>query len=305
MTARRGVMLPVTAPAPVLLDLARQAEAAGVDEVWVAEDLGLHGGFALAGAILARTSRVQVGLGIAPAAARNPSFLAMEAVTLAQLYPARFRLGIGHGMPDWMRSIGAWPASPLTRLEETLIAVRRLLAGERVDLDGREVDLAGVELKHAPVHIPLFAGVRGPRSLAVAGRVADGLVLAGWSGPAYIRHARTVAEEAGGRNLEVVASARFALEEASDVVSAAERVTADLGRAGSSIRDMLVDDGAARTDGHDRIRGVGIAGDVGELRRGITRWDDAGSDVVLLDPLSVADLEAALDLGVIDPGLRD
>jgi 5,10-methylenetetrahydromethanopterin reductase len=287
-----AVMLPVTADARSLLDLARRAEEAGVDEVWVAEDLGLHGGVALSAAVLSATSSAHVGLGIAPAAARNPAFLAMQAATLAQLHPGRFRLGIGHGMRAWMRAIGAWPVSPLARLEETMVAVRRLLAGERVTLAGREVQLEEVVLAHAPVDVPLFAGVRGPRSLELAGRVADGLVLAGWAGPAYIEQARAIAEAAGRRRLTVVASARFALDEAERSSSAVDRLTADLARAGDVLGAMRLG-GDARSDGG--LTSYGIAGDGADLQAGIARWAAAGADVVLLDPLTPQDLEAALE----------
>jgi 5,10-methylenetetrahydromethanopterin reductase len=291
--AKLAVMLPVTADARALLDLARRAEAAGVDEAWIAEDLGLHGGVALSAAVLSATRSANIGLGIAPASARNPAFLAMQAATLAQLHPGRFRLGIGHGMPEWMRAVGAWPGSPLARLEETFVAVRRLLAGERVTFVGREVQLEDVVLAHAPVDVPLFAGVRGPRSLEVAGRVADGLILAGWAGPAYIEQARAVAEAAGGRPLTVVASARFALDEAEMGSRAVDRLAADLERAGD-VREAMQLGGDDRSD--DRITSFGIAGDAAELQAGIARWAAAGADVVLLDPLTPQDLEVALGI---------
>jgi 5,10-methylenetetrahydromethanopterin reductase len=307
-----GLMLPVSADAPTVVELARRAEDGGVAELWIAEDLGLHGGVALVGAVLAATDQVPVGLGIAPAAARHPAFLAMQAATLGQLYPGRFRLGIGHGMPDWMRSLGVWPASPLTRLEETILVVRRLLAGEHVTFAGEEVRVDGTRLATAPVEVPIYAGVRGPRSLEAAGRVADGVVLAGWTGPAYIRHARALVEAAAGRERRVVASARFAVDDvrtpgsaqvagAAQVAgSAHERLAADLARAGRSIADMVVHaPGEGRPEAAALLAEVGIAGTVTDLRDGIRRWRAAGADLVLLDPLSVSDLEVVLAAGAV------
>ena len=78
------------------------------------EDLPFRGGIAQAGVVLASTERIRVGVGILPAAVRNPVFAAMEASTLAELYPGRLVLGVGHGMPGWIRQVGAWPSSPLT-----------------------------------------------------------------------------------------------------------------------------------------------------------------------------------------------
>jgi alkanesulfonate monooxygenase SsuD/methylene tetrahydromethanopterin reductase-like flavin-dependent oxidoreductase (luciferase family) len=91
-----------------------------------------------------------------------------------------------------MRQIGAYPASPLAALEETLVAVRRLLAGERVSMTGRHVDLDEVELVFPPASAPpVLAGVRRPKSLAVAGSSADGTILAEPSPPEFVRTALT------------------------------------------------------------------------------------------------------------------
>ncbi|GAA2335241.1 LLM class flavin-dependent oxidoreductase [Dactylosporangium salmoneum] len=185
--ARIGVMLPRDLPADQVLTYARSAERLGFDELWVVEDLGFRGGVAQAGAVLAATSRVVVGIGIMPAGARNAAFAAMELATLAQLFPGRLIAGIGHGMPDWMRQVGARPASPLTLLREHAVAVRTLLRGEPGPAAGRYVDVEGVVIGERP-HVvpPVVLGVRGPKSIAIAGQVADGVLLAEPAAPPYI-----------------------------------------------------------------------------------------------------------------------
>lgn len=186
-----GIMLPRDLPGHEVLDFARAADDAGFHELWVVEDLGFRGGIAQAAAALAVTSRIRVGVGILPASARNVAFTAMEAATLVDLFGDRLALGIGHGMPDWMASVGAWPESILTSLDEHTRALRALLSGERVTLAGRYVHLDGVRLEgERHVVPPILAGVRGPRSLALAGRVADGTVLAEPAAPGYIAEAR-------------------------------------------------------------------------------------------------------------------
>jgi 5,10-methylenetetrahydromethanopterin reductase len=119
-----------------LVAYARRVEAAGLDELWVVEDCFYIGGVAQAATALAATNRISVGLGIAPAVARNASFLAMEFATLARMHPGRFHGGIGHGVAEWMEQIGARPASWLAALEETTTAVRSLLAGDEVNVSG-------------------------------------------------------------------------------------------------------------------------------------------------------------------------
>ena len=185
-----GVMLPRDLPADLFRTYAQRAEALGFDELWLVEDCFFRGGIAQAGAALAMTERIRVGIGILPAAVRNAAFTAMEAATLAELFPGRVDVGVGHGMPGWMRQVGAWPTSPLTMLEEHLDAVRAVLRGGRVDVDGRYVSLDGVDLNTPPSSVPrVLAGVRGPKSLALAGRSADGTVLAEPVTPEYVAEA--------------------------------------------------------------------------------------------------------------------
>ncbi|WP_432502912.1 LLM class flavin-dependent oxidoreductase [Kineococcus arenarius] len=193
-SGRTGVVLPRDLDAARVLPFARRAEELGFDELWVVEDLGFRGGVAQAAAVLASTSRLRVGIGVLPAGARNVAFTAMEVATLAQLFPGRLDVGLGHGMPAWMRSVGQWPAGPLALLEEQFLALASLLRGEVADTTTSPgpVHLDSVRLDPSAVPDdvpPLLAGVRGPRSLALAGRVADGTVLAEPTTPEYVRAA--------------------------------------------------------------------------------------------------------------------
>jgi alkanesulfonate monooxygenase SsuD/methylene tetrahydromethanopterin reductase-like flavin-dependent oxidoreductase (luciferase family) len=87
-----------------------------------------------------------------------------------------------------MHQMGARTPSPLTTLEEAIWIVRRLLHGEQVTLDGAVFTMREVALAVPPADVPpVLAGVRGPKSLSLAGRVADGVVLAEGAGPTYVR----------------------------------------------------------------------------------------------------------------------
>jgi 5,10-methylenetetrahydromethanopterin reductase len=222
---RTGVMLPRDLDASSVLEYAARAEELGFDELWVVEDLGFRGGVAQAAAVLASTRTIRVGVGILPAGARNAAFAAMEAATLAQLFPGRVDVGIGHGMPDWMRAVGAWPRRPLGHLEEYVTTVADLLHGRAVvdrtgsDRTGADpaghddaggADPRGLETGVAldPTSVPsvvpdLLLGVRGPRSLAVSGRGADGTILAEPCTPEYVRAA--IRQIAASRPHRVVA----------------------------------------------------------------------------------------------------
>ncbi|GGQ38263.1 N5,N10-methylene tetrahydromethanopterin reductase [Streptomyces griseomycini] len=191
-TGAIGVLLPCDIQPADMIAFAREADTCGFDELWVVEDLGHRGGLAQAATVLARTQRIRVGVGLLPAAARNVAFTAMEAATLAQLHPSRIDIAVGHGMPDWMRSAGAWPHSPLTLLREYINALKTLLTGEPADTHGRYVRLDGLRLHPStvPEQTPdVFAGVRSPKSLAVSGETADGTLLAEPVTPPYVHQA--------------------------------------------------------------------------------------------------------------------
>ncbi len=188
--AATGMCFDRTFPAGLVTEMARRLDSGGADQLWLIEDCFYTAAGGLAGAALAVTERLQVGLGILPAVARNPAVTAMEIATLCGLAPGRLLPGIGHGVQEWMDQMGARTPSPLTTLEEVIVAVTRLLAGETVTVDGREVHLRDVALDQPPASPPpVLAGVRGPKSLAMAGRVAGGVVLAEPASPTYVRWA--------------------------------------------------------------------------------------------------------------------
>jgi len=137
-------------PAASIVARAQAAEAQGFDEFWVIEDCFFTAGVSLAATALAVTNNITVGLGIMPVVARNAAMSAMEIATLAELAPGRFHAGLGHGVQSWMKQMDAAVDSPLTVLEETIVAVQRLLAGERVSVDGRYVTLRDVQLDQPP-----------------------------------------------------------------------------------------------------------------------------------------------------------
>jgi alkanesulfonate monooxygenase SsuD/methylene tetrahydromethanopterin reductase-like flavin-dependent oxidoreductase (luciferase family) len=194
-----GMCFDRTFPASAVAEFARRLEDGGVDEMWFIEDCFFTTAPPLAAVALATTERLRVGLGILPAVARTAAVTAMEIATLASLGPGRVVAGIGHGVPSWMAQMGVAPESAVTTIEEVLVAVRALLRGDEVTTEGRTVRLDHVRLEHPPEPVPpVVAGVRGPRSLAVAGRRADGVLLDGPCPPAYVELARAEADAPAG-----------------------------------------------------------------------------------------------------------
>ncbi len=173
-----GVTFRPQSPPEELREVARSAEAAGIAQLWLWEDCFCEGGLTTATAALAWTERLQVAVGLLPVPLRNPALAAMEIATVARMFPGRFLPGLGHGVLEWMEQVGARVASPMGLLREYTTAVRDLLHGRTVDVDGRYVHLRDVALDWPPASPPpLLVGARGPKTLRLAGELADGVIL--------------------------------------------------------------------------------------------------------------------------------
>lgn len=191
-----GVTFRPQSPPERLHDVVQVAEAAGIDELWLWEDCFFEGGLTTASAALAWSAELHVGIGLMPVPLRNPALMAMEIATLARMFPGRFLPGLGHGVLDWMKQVGAGAPSPMTLLREYTVAVRGLLHGKTVHADGKAVHLDGVALDWPPQQVPpLLVGGRGPKTLRLAGELADGVLLDEVTTPEKVRAAVDIVEE--------------------------------------------------------------------------------------------------------------
>lgn len=263
-----GVVFRPQLPPERLRAVARAADDAGLEELWLWEDCFLEGGISAAAAALAWTERVRVGVGLLPVPLRNVAVTAMEAATLHRMFPGRAILGVGHGVQDWMGQVGARAESPVTLLREHLDALRALLRGERVSTAGRYVKLDGVALDWPPAGAPeVLAGATGPRSLRLSGAAADGTVLTAATGPEGVRRARRLIDEgrkSAGRtdHHRVVVYLHTATGP-----DAAARLRAEI-----------------EANGEDPLPEHGVAGDAGAVAKAVQRLAEAGADTVVLQP---------------------
>lgn len=196
-----GLMVPPSLPPERLPDIARAADAAGLDHLWVCEDCFATTSIAYAALALAVTDRISVGTGFLSAPVRNVVTAAMDYSILARNFPGRVLPGIGHGWQPHMAQIGAKVGSPLTLLEEYVTALRDLLAGKEVSTAGRYVRLDRVRLDWPPPEpLPIMIGANGPNSLRLAGRLGDGTLLTSMvSAEAVAGHCALIAPKPGHR----------------------------------------------------------------------------------------------------------
>ncbi len=188
---------------PELREYGRIAEAAGFDSLWVTERYFHEETFSLLGYLAATTLDIKLGVGVVNPFTRNPALLGMGAATLDRISDGRFLLGLGRSDRSVIQGKMGIPYSePLAALKEAVGIIRDLLSNKTVSTDGR-FRLNGVHLAVQPVQQPppIYLAAIGPKSLRLAGAVADGVLLNAYVPTDYIRYAvreiRQAAEEAG------------------------------------------------------------------------------------------------------------
>ena len=173
-----------------MIALARSAEQAGIDSIYLTE--AWRSGFVGLAAIALATERVEIGPYILNAYARSAWVTAMSAIDLDELSGGRLVLGVGSGNKhineDWQ---GIPQDRPVRKMEEYVALLKAAMStrvGETLEWEGQMHRMnwppAVQPLRES---IPVFLAALYPQMTAVAGRVADGLALGALLSPDYIQ----------------------------------------------------------------------------------------------------------------------
>ena len=169
-----------SAPARTL-EIAHAADQAGIDAIWVSEDPEGWDAFALLGALANVTSRAQLGTSVTSPWPRHPNLLAASVATLDRLSGGRAVLGLGRGQVEWHRdALGVETGSPLQALRETITLLRAWWQPPFIASSppGSHVRVRDWERSVAPIQPPpIYLAAAGPRTLALAGELADGVIF--------------------------------------------------------------------------------------------------------------------------------
>ena len=176
------------------MEYVRLAEEKGFEAVWQAESRLVREATVPMAAFAAVTEQIAVGSGVVNNWTRNVGLLAATFSTLDDLAPGRIKLGIGAWWDPLAAKVGIHRHKPLTAMRETVEAVRRLLAMERVTYDGEFVHLDDVEIDivhgdRSPKNVPIYIGATAMKMMELAGEIGDGVVLNYLVGPGYNREA--------------------------------------------------------------------------------------------------------------------
>ena len=196
-----GVALQGRYPPDVFEDMVRVVDRCGYDYLWLT-DSSLHTRNPYVHLALASrlTTSLVLGTAVTNPQTRHPGIVAVNAATLEELAPGRTVLGIGAGDRP-LRELGLRPAR-LQEMRDSIHAIRGLLAGESVTHDGTRFRMENAHLRFGSSYrIPVFISASGPKTLALAGEIADGVIFLGGlfrDGVEYgLRHIDRGAQRAG------------------------------------------------------------------------------------------------------------
>jgi alkanesulfonate monooxygenase SsuD/methylene tetrahydromethanopterin reductase-like flavin-dependent oxidoreductase (luciferase family) len=177
---RIGIQLPEVERVvhrPEYLSMARAAEEAGFDSLWLGDhllydepDRGPWEVWTQIAALAAATERVTIGPLVACVGFHPPGLIAKMAATIDEISQGRFILGVGAG---WNRrefdAFGIPYDKRVSRFEEAFAIIRGMLDGERVTLAGEFHRADDLLLLPPPRRrIPIVIGSNGPRMLGIA-----------------------------------------------------------------------------------------------------------------------------------------
>ncbi|GIW42040.1 MAG: LLM class F420-dependent oxidoreductase [Candidatus Binatia bacterium] len=307
-----AMSMPIAASVPECLEWTRRAEEMGYESVWIAETGGPDP-FVLAGRIAEHTSRARIGTAVSPVYFRTPATIAAAAGTVAQLAPGRFVLGLGSSSHAMVENWHGLPfEKPVTRVRETVEVVRRMLAGEKVEFEGKTIRTRGFRLMVPPPSpVPIYVGALRPPMLELAGEIADGVVVNLFPVEALPRMLESVAAGArrAGRDastLEVVCRHQVLVTDDKD--AAREMFRAALAGYfatpvynrfaawyGFEEEAALVAEGFRKRDRALTRRGmsdrfvdsIGIFGTADECRARVAEYAAAGVTTAVISPLAV------------------
>src|SRR6266545_1501490 len=183
-------------------DLARRAEEAGFESVWVAETA--RSVYVQAALAAQATERITVGTAVALAFPRSPAITAMAARDLAELSGGRFVLGLGSQVKRVNEQRFSVPFEhPAAKMAEAVEAIRAVLGafeGRPIDHRGRFYTITMPPFPGAPPApggVPIYLAAVNERMAEAAGRVADGISGHPMTSPRWIAEVLRPAIERG------------------------------------------------------------------------------------------------------------
>ncbi len=159
-----------------MLELAKLVDESGADRLGISDVAMLRDTFLVQAICAEATQRVRIGSLVSNPYVRHPAVVAATLATLNEISKGRAFLGIGVGAG--LSGLGIDQSRPARRLEEFLLAVGKLLSGEKLDWEGPAYRFRGAQLaSDITGQVPVVVGTRSRQVAMLAGSMADTVVV--------------------------------------------------------------------------------------------------------------------------------
>ena len=172
------------------IDLAKLANQYAFDAVTVYCDAPYHPSYGPLLLMAPHIERARLGPSGIPPSRMHPLDIAAQTALLAELAAGGVYIGLVRG--GWLADHGIRELDPpITAIRESIDIIRKLLAGESANYDGRVFQIAPHVRAPYPLpsdEIPLQIGTWGRKLATLAGEVADEVKIGGSANPDMIPH---------------------------------------------------------------------------------------------------------------------
>lgn len=188
MTATLGINLMAVQPPDQFIQTATFVESAGFSHMFVA-DSSLHARdvYPYLTLLATHTQRVRIGPLVTHPYTRHPAVNANALATINEISGGRTIANIGAGDRPVMEL--GYPIARARVVRDAFLAMRRLLAGETMDVAAETFRLQAAALHYGRRPMPMYLTASGPRMLELGGELADGVLFLSGSDPRCVRFA--------------------------------------------------------------------------------------------------------------------
>ena len=197
---RIAVTLPAGPNWSDTLERVQWAEANGIPDAWGSEATAPDA-LTITAALGALTTDIRLGIAICSVFARTPAAFAATANAIEQIAPGRFVLGLGSSSPGMVEGWhGQEFSKPLSRVKETTLAIKSMLAGEKSNIDGATIKSHAYRQAPMKSPPPIYLAALRSKMIETAAETGDGVIFNLWPKsalPKMMEHVKIGAERAG------------------------------------------------------------------------------------------------------------
>jgi len=252
-----------------------QAEKIGFNTLWVTDHFNNRNVYVSLAIVSAYTDKIRFGPGVTNPYMAHPIVTAQAVATLNEIAPGRVLCGLGVGDRTTLEMVNMKPSKPLATIRESVRIIREITSGQNLEMQGEIFSVSGAKLNFkATSRIPIFVGAQGPKMLALAAEIGDG-VLINASHPNDVKNAMGFVKEGVTQarkklgDLEIAAYTSFSI--AKEQKKAAKAVVPVVAYIVAGCSESILQKHGISTETADKIRQAIIRGEWKEAFSQITQ----------------------------------